>query len=96
MSSKTTKVKQPFKQMITMTQANSKFIMGQPMLIVDELGKAGQVCKDLHNYYIQNYESGLDILGSYKDYHFLVGDDIFMITFSDLYDLLTLTCWISP
>jgi hypothetical protein len=65
------------------------------MLTADELGKAGQSCKDLHNYYIQNYESSLDILGSYKDCHFLVGDDIIMITFSDLYDLFNSTLWIS-
>jgi hypothetical protein len=64
--------------------------MGQPILTIDELGKAGQACSDLHNYYIQNYESSLDILGLYKDHHFLVGDDNFMITFSDLYDLLNL------
>jgi hypothetical protein len=64
--------------------------MGQPILTTDELGKAGQACIDLHNYYIQNYESSLDILGLYKDHRFLVGDDNFMITFSDLYDLLNL------
>jgi hypothetical protein len=73
-----------------MMQANSKFVMDQAMLTTDELGKAGQACIDLHNYYIQNYKSGLDILVLYKDHHFLVGDDIFIITFSDLYDLFNL------
>jgi hypothetical protein len=53
------------------------------MLTVDVLSKAGKACIDLHNYYMQNYESDLDILGSYKDRHFLVGDDIFKVTFSD-------------
>jgi hypothetical protein len=42
MSSKATKGKQPFNQTTAMIQANPKFIMGQPMLTVDELGKAGQ------------------------------------------------------
>jgi hypothetical protein len=32
-------------------------------------------------------QSGLGILVSYKDRHFLVGDGFFIITFSDLYDL---------
>jgi hypothetical protein len=39
---------------------------------------------------MQNYESGLVILGSYKDCLFLVGDDVFMVTFSNLYDLFNL------
>jgi hypothetical protein len=64
--------------------------MDQPMLTVDVLSKAGKACIDLHNYYMQNYESGLDILGSYKDRFFLVGDGIFMVTFSDCYDLFNL------
>jgi hypothetical protein len=71
MSFKATKGKQPFKQTITMTQANLKFVMGQPMLTANELGKAGQPCIELHNYYIQNYERSLDMLVSYKDHHFL-------------------------
>jgi hypothetical protein len=62
--------------------------MGKLILTADELGKAGQPCVDLHNYYIQNYQRGLDILVSYNDR--LVGDDIFIITFSDLYDLFNL------
>jgi hypothetical protein len=89
-SSKATKGKQRFKQMTAMMQANLKFVMGQPMLTADELDKVGQACKDLHKYYTQNYESSLGILGSYKDRHFLVGDDIFMITFSNLNDLFNL------
>jgi hypothetical protein len=73
-----------------MTQANSKFVMDQAMLTTNKLSKAGQACIDLHNYYIQNYKSGLDILVLYKDHHFLVGDDIFIITFSDLYDIFNI------
>jgi hypothetical protein len=52
MSSKVTKGKQPFKQTTTMMQANPKFVMGQPMLTTNELGKAGQACINLGNYYI--------------------------------------------
>jgi hypothetical protein len=83
------KGKQPLLQ-TAMTQANLKFVMGQQMLTVDELRKAGQLCIDLHNYYIQNYKSGQDIIVSYKNRYFLVRDDIFCITFSDLYDLFNL------
>jgi succinate dehydrogenase/fumarate reductase cytochrome b subunit len=64
--------------------------MGQPMLTADELGKSGKACIDLHDYYRQNYESGLVILVLYKDCHFLVGVRIFMVTFSNLYDLFNL------
>jgi hypothetical protein len=52
MSSKGTKGKQPSKQTTTMTQANPKFVMGQPLLIADELGKAGKSSIDLHDYYM--------------------------------------------
>jgi hypothetical protein len=60
------------------------------MLTTDELCEAGQPCIDLHNYYIQNYKSGQDIIVSYKNRRFLVGDDIFLITFFNLYDLFNL------
>jgi hypothetical protein len=89
MSSKATKGKHPLLQ-TSMMLANLKFVMGQLMLTTDELHKAGQHCIDLHNYYIQNYKTGQDIIVSFKDHHFLVGGDIFIITFFDLYDLLNL------
>jgi hypothetical protein len=76
--------------MIAMMQANPNFVMGQLMLTTDELHKVGQPCIDLRNYYIQNYKSGQDILVSYKDHHFLVGEGIFIITFADLYEPLNL------
>jgi hypothetical protein len=96
MSSKATKGKQPLKESANpklppaMTQSNPKFVMGKLMLIVNTLDKVGQACVDLHNYYINNYKSGQDIIVSYKDYHFLVGDGYFLISFSDLYDLFNL------
>jgi hypothetical protein len=52
MSSKATKREQPLQQTIAMMQANPKFVIGHPMLTVDELFKVGQPCIDLHNYYI--------------------------------------------
>jgi hypothetical protein len=64
--------------------------MGKLMLIVNTLQKAGQPCVELHNYYINNYKSGQDIIVSYKNRHFLVDDDFFLISFSDLYDLFNL------
>jgi hypothetical protein len=85
--SKTTKGKQQLKQLpanpklpTAMTQANPKFVMGMLMLIVDMLKLAGKSCIELHNYYINNYHKGQDIIVSYKDRHFLVGDGIFLIS----------------
>jgi hypothetical protein len=69
-----------------MMQANPKFVMSRPMLTIDVLHRAGKPCVELHNYYINNYKSGQDIIVSYKDCHFLVGDDIFLFSWSDLYD----------
>jgi hypothetical protein len=96
MSSKVTKGKQPLKESANpklpsaMTRSNPKFVMGKLMLTDDTLDKAGQACVDLHNYYINNYKSDQDIIVSYKDRHFLVGDDYFLISFSDLYDIFNL------
>jgi hypothetical protein len=73
-----------------MMQANPKYVRESPMLTADQLYEAGQYCVELHNYYIKNSKSGEDIIVQFKDHHFLLGDDIFVITFSDLYDLFTL------
>jgi hypothetical protein len=82
--SKTTKSKKQLtevlanpKFLIAMTQANPKFVMGKPMLTIDALHKTGKPWVELHNYYINNYKSGQDIIVLYKDRHFLVGDKIF-------------------
>jgi hypothetical protein len=64
--------------------------MGKLMITVDALHKAGQPCVELHNYYINNYKSGQDIIVSYKDHSFLVGDGFFLISFSDLYYLFNI------
>jgi hypothetical protein len=90
MTSNGTKGKQQLHHTTAMTQTNPKFIMGQSMLTHDELHKASQPCIDLHNYYNQNYEMGQNIIVSFKDHYFLVDDDIFLITFFDLFDLLNL------
>jgi hypothetical protein len=63
-----------------MTQANTKFVMGRLMLTVDALHETGKPCVELHNYYNNNCKSGQDIIVSYKDHHFLVGDNIFLIS----------------
>jgi hypothetical protein len=60
------------------------------MLTVNVLHKAGKPCVKFYNYYINIYKSDQDIIISYKDRHFLVGDDIFLISWSDLYDLFNL------
>jgi hypothetical protein len=87
-SSKAKKGKQPLQQ-TTMMQANPKYEKGKPMLTVDQLRIAGWYCADFHNYYIQNYKMGEDIMVQFKDRYFLLGDDIFVVTFFDLYDLFT-------
>jgi hypothetical protein len=93
MSSKATKGKKPLKESeanpklpTAMTQANPKFVMGRPMLTINALKLGGKSCVELHNYYINNYRKGQDIIVSYKESQFLVGDDIFLISLSNLYD----------
>jgi hypothetical protein len=71
-------------------QANLKFIMGRLMLTADALKLGGKSCVELYNYYIDNFNNGQDVIVSYKEQHFLVGDDIFLISWSDLYDLFNL------
>jgi hypothetical protein len=60
------------------------------MLTINQLREAGQYCVEFQNYYIQNYKTGQKIIVQFKDRHFLVGDDIFVIRFSDLYNLFHL------
>jgi hypothetical protein len=88
-SSNAKKENQPLQQ-TAMMQANPKYVRGQPMLTTDQLRQVGQYCVELHNYYIHNYKMDQHIIVQYNDCHFLVGDDIFIVTFSDLYDLFNL------
>jgi hypothetical protein len=64
--------------------------MGKPMLTVGTLKKDGKSCVILHNYYINNYKKCQHIIGGFKENHFLVGEGILLISWSDLYDLFTL------
>jgi hypothetical protein len=96
-SSNATKGKKPVKESeanpklsTAMTQANSKFVIGKPMLTIDALKQVGKSCVELHNDYINNYKKGQDIIASYKEEHFLVGNDIFLISWSNLYELFNL------
>jgi hypothetical protein len=97
MSSKKTKGKKPLKEskanpklMIALTHANAKFQMGKPMLTIDTLKEVDKSCAVLHNYYINNYKNHQHIIGGFKEKHFLMGEGIFLISWSDLYDLYTL------
>jgi hypothetical protein len=83
------KDKQPLQQ-TTMMQANLKYVRGKPMLTANQLREAGRYCIELHNYYSQNYKTDEDIIVQYKEHHFLLSDNIFVITFSDLYNVFTL------
>jgi hypothetical protein len=96
MSSKETKGKKPLKESeanlklpIAMMHANQKFQMGKPILNVGTLKEAGKSCVILHNYYINNYKKHQYIIGGFKEKHFLLGGSIFLISWSDLYDLFT-------
>jgi hypothetical protein len=73
-----------------MTHVNPKHVRGKPMLTADQLRHAGRYCMELQYYYIQNYKMGQDIIVQYKDRLFLVGDGIFVVIVSDLYDLFNL------
>jgi hypothetical protein len=60
------------------------------MLHYSKLREAGQYCVKFHNYYINNYKMNDDIVVEYKEHHFLVSDDIFSVSFSNMYDIFTL------
>jgi hypothetical protein len=97
MSSKETKGKKPLKESeansklsTTMTHANPKFQMRKPMLTVDTLKEASKSYVVLHDYYTNNYKKHQHIIGGFKEKHFLVGECIFLISWSDLYDFFTL------
>jgi hypothetical protein len=60
------------------------------MLPVGTLKEASKSCVVLHNYYINNYKKHQHIIGGFKEKHFLVGEDIFLILWSNLYDLFIL------
>jgi hypothetical protein len=87
--SKVKKGKQPLQQ-ATMIHANLKYVRGSPMLTVDQLHEVGQYFVEFHNYYIQNVKMGEDIMVQFKDRHFLLGDNIFVVIFYDMYDLFNL------
>jgi hypothetical protein len=97
MSSKETKGKKPLKESeansklpTAMMHANPKFQMGKPMLTIGTLKETSKSFVVLHNYYINNYKKRQRIIGGFKEKHFLVGEVIFFISWSDLYDLFTL------
>jgi hypothetical protein len=73
-----------------MTQANPKYERGQSILTAIRLHVAGKCCVEPYNYYIQNYRMGQEIIVQFMNRHFLVGDIIFVITFSDLYDFFNI------
>ena len=73
------------------TTANAKYEAGKAMLSPTDLRAAGQQCMHLHHYYMNNYKTITDIVVVYKKHHFLLAaDGIFIVSFSDLYDLFTL------
>jgi hypothetical protein len=78
-------------QLLTaMTHADPKIQMGKPMLTISTLKEADKSCIVLHNYYVNNFKKCQHIIGGFKKKHFLVGEGIFLISWSDLNDLFTL------
>jgi hypothetical protein len=57
------------------------------MLHSSDLREADQYCVELHKYYINNNKTSDNIVVEYKHQHFLLTHDIFIISFSNLYDL---------
>jgi hypothetical protein len=93
------KAKQPLQQLskgklksisIAMTSAHLKFGKGKRILNANELCKAGRFCVELHNYYIMNWKKIDVIVAKYRQSHFLMDDDVFIISLSDLYDMFNL------
>jgi hypothetical protein len=76
--------------LIAMTHANPKFQMEKLMLTIGTLKEAGKSYVILHNYYINNYKKHQHIIEAFKEKHFLMGEGIFLISWSDLYDLFSL------
>jgi hypothetical protein len=64
--------------------------MGKPMLTIDTYKEAGKSWIILHDFYINNYKKYQHIIGEFKEKHFLIGEGIFLISWSDLYDFFTL------
>jgi hypothetical protein len=96
---KSSKAKQPLQQpskdklksiSTVMTSANPKFEKGKRMLNTNEFCKAGRFCVELHNYYILNWKKINVIAVKNKQSHFLMDNDVFIISLSDLYDLFNL------
>jgi hypothetical protein len=54
-----------------MMHVNPKYVREKPILTTNQLHEAGRYCVELHNYYIQNYKTGKDIMVQYKEHHFL-------------------------
>jgi hypothetical protein len=70
--------------------ANPKLEKGKQMLNANELYKAGRFCVELHNYYILNFKKIDVIVVKYRHSRFLMDNDVFIISLSDLYDLFNL------
>jgi hypothetical protein len=73
MSSKAIMGKKPVKESeansklsIVLMQANVKSVMRKLMLTVNTFKQAGKSCIELHNYYINNYKKGQDIIASLR------------------------------
>jgi hypothetical protein len=94
-SFKEQKGKQPLQQTnqpraTAMTTINLKYVKGKSMSRSSVLCQASQYCLELHNYYINNYKMSDNIVVEYKKPHFVLADDIFVVSFSDLYDIFIL------
>jgi hypothetical protein len=60
------------------------------MLTVDALKQVGKSFVEVHNYHINNCKKGQNIIASFMEEHFLVGNNIFLISWFNLYELFNL------
>jgi hypothetical protein len=75
---------------IAITHVNPKYAAGNAMLSSSDLCRVSQYCVGLYNFYINNHKTLDSIMVAYKNNHFLQIDDIFLISFRDMYDLFNL------
>jgi hypothetical protein len=73
-----------------MTHVNPKYTAKKAMLSSTDHHRVGQCCVDLHNFCINNHKTLNSIMVEYRKQHLLQTDNIFLISFGDLYDFFNL------
>ncbi|RLN03659.1 hypothetical protein C2845_PM13G09110 [Panicum miliaceum] len=76
----------------TWTLAHPKFVMGKPMMTMEELASAGVNTRGLNKHYIFDaiHKENPSIVGEFKARDLHSGPGYFSVAWSDLYDLFNL------